>query len=59
VTASLENRVARSFHVTPGREKRLLSDREKLRRADFPFANDGTLEELDAFASDVMEKLSA
>jgi dephospho-CoA kinase len=59
VTASPENRVARSFHVTPGREKRLLSDREKLRRADFAFANDGTLEELDAFASDVMEKLSA
>lgn len=59
VTASLENRVARSFHVTPGREKRLLSDREKLRRADFAFVNDGTLEELDEFVSDVMAKLSA
>lgn len=59
VTASLEKRVGRSFHVTPGREERLLSDKEKLRRADYAFVNDGTLEELDEFASDVMAKLSS
>jgi hypothetical protein len=30
----------------------------KLERADFAFVNDGSLEELDAFVSGVMEKLS-
>jgi dephospho-CoA kinase len=59
VTAAPEVRVRRSMHVTPGREGRLLPDEEKLRRADFAFVNDGSLEELHMFASDVMEKLSA
>jgi dephospho-CoA kinase len=58
VTAAPEVRVRRSMHVTPGRESRLLSDEEKLERADFAFVNDGSLEELDAFAFGVMEKLS-
>lgn len=58
VTAAPEVRISRSMHVTPGREGRLLPDEEKLRRADFAFVNDGSLEELDAFASDVLEKLS-
>jgi dephospho-CoA kinase len=59
VTAAPEVRVRRSMHVTPGREGRLLPDEMKLERADFAFVNDGSLEELDAFASGVMEKLSA
>jgi dephospho-CoA kinase len=59
VTAAPEVRIGRSLHVTPGRERRLLPDEEKLRRADFAFVNDGSLEELDAFVSGVMEKLSA
>jgi dephospho-CoA kinase len=59
VTASPDVRVARSLHVTPGREQRLMPDDEKLRRADFAFVNDGSLEELDAFASDVLAKLTA
>lgn len=58
VTAAPQVRISRSMHVTPGREGRLLPDEEKLRRADFAFVNDGSLEELDAFASDVLEKLS-
>jgi dephospho-CoA kinase len=59
VTASSDQRVRRSMHVTSGREARLLPDEEKLRRADFAYVNDGSLEDLDAFASGVMEKLSA
>jgi dephospho-CoA kinase len=59
VTASPNVRMQRSIYVTPGREGRLFTDEEKVRRADFAFTNDGTLEELDAFASGVIEKLSA
>jgi dephospho-CoA kinase len=58
VTAAPAMRMKRSVHVTAGREGRLLPDEEKLRRADFAFVNDGSLEELDAFVSDVMTKLS-
>lgn len=58
VTASPDVRVARSLHATSGREQRLLADEEKLARADFAFVNDGTLEDLDAFVSDVMARLS-
>lgn len=59
VTAATDVRVGRSIHVVPGREERLLPDEEKLRRADFAFVNDGSLEDLDAFASDVVAKLTA
>jgi hypothetical protein len=40
------------------REARLIPDEEKLRRADFAYVNDGTLEKLDAFAAGVLEALS-
>jgi len=40
------------------REARLIPDAEKLRRADFSYVNDGTLEELDAFAAGVVARLS-
>lgn len=40
------------------REARLLPDEEKLARADFAFVNDGSLEELDAFVSGVIEQLT-
>jgi dephospho-CoA kinase len=40
------------------REARLIPDAEKLRRADFSFVNDGSLEELDAFVADVIATLS-
>jgi dephospho-CoA kinase len=39
------------------REARLIPDEEKVRRADFSYVNDGTLEELDAFVAGVVESL--
>ena len=39
------------------REERLISDAEKVRRADFVFHNDGSLEELEAFVADVWQQL--
>jgi dephospho-CoA kinase len=41
------------------REARLVPEEEKLRRADFAFVNDGSLEALDAFVAGVVEKLSS
>jgi dephospho-CoA kinase len=41
------------------REARLIPDEEKVRRADFAYVNDGSLEELDAFVAGVVEKLSS
>lgn len=41
------------------RGRRLIPDDEKVRRADFAYVNDGSLEELDAFVSDVLAKLAA
>jgi dephospho-CoA kinase len=41
------------------REERLISDAEKVRRADFVFHNDGTLEELEAFVGEVWKQLLA
>ena len=58
VTAAPETRAARLGRSVAGREARLLPDAEKLARADFAYANDGSLDDLDAFVSDVMVKLS-
>ena len=41
------------------REERLVPEEEKIRRADFSYVNDGTLEELDAFVAGVLEELIA
>ncbi|HVS84807.1 MAG TPA: dephospho-CoA kinase [Gaiellaceae bacterium] len=41
------------------REARLVPEEEKLRRADFAYVNDGTLEELDAFVASVLEALAS
>ena len=41
------------------REGRLVPDEEKVRRADFAFVNDGSLEALDAFAAGVVEELES
>ena len=57
VTASPHVRVSRSIGPLDDRERRLLPDREKLERADFAYVNDGTIEELDSFVSDVLAKL--
>ena len=40
------------------REERLIPDEEKLRRADFSYVNDGSLEELDAFVAGVVSTLT-
>jgi dephospho-CoA kinase len=59
VTASTETRVGRKILPDAGlREQRLIPDEEKLRRADFAFVNEGSLEELDAFVARVVEELS-
>jgi dephospho-CoA kinase len=59
VTAPPEVRSARTDVADAGtRAQRLIPDEEKLRRADFAFVNDGTLEQLDAFVADVIAKLT-
>jgi dephospho-CoA kinase len=40
------------------RATRLLADDEKMRRADFAYVNDGSLDELDAFVADVVATLT-
>ena len=58
VTASPQVRVSRHIRPMHGREQRLLPDEEKAARADFTYVNDGPLEDLDAFVSDVVDRLS-
>jgi dephospho-CoA kinase len=41
------------------REARLIPDEEKLRRADFAYVNDGSLEALDLFVQGVVEELES
>jgi dephospho-CoA kinase len=43
--------------VDERREQRLIPDTEKAARADYVYENDGTLDELEAFVSRVMENL--
>jgi dephospho-CoA kinase len=43
----------------PDRESRLIPDEEKMRRADFAYVNDGSLEELGAFVARVVEELTS
>jgi len=58
VTASPEVRAARRGAFAD-REARLVPEEEKLRRADYAFVNDGSLEALDAFAARVLEELTS
>lgn len=58
ITAPRELREARRSGIAE-RERRLLPDEEKLRRADFGYVNDGTLEDLDRFVAGVVEALSS
>jgi dephospho-CoA kinase len=58
VTASPEVRISRILRSMPDREQRLIPDDEKVKRADFAYVNDGALDELDAFVSDVVTKLT-
>jgi dephospho-CoA kinase len=59
VTAPENERRARSQVATADREARLIPDDEKVARADFAYVNDGSLDELDAFAAGVVERLAA
>ena len=56
VTAPPEVREARRGGVAD-REDRLVPEDEKVRRADYCYVNDGSLEELDAFVAGVLEEL--
>jgi len=57
ITAPEEVRRRRAGRRVEERSARLIPEREKVRRADFAYVNDGTLEELDAFVADVMRRL--
>jgi dephospho-CoA kinase len=56
VTAPPEVREARRSDLAE-REERLVPEEEKVRRADFAYGNEGSLEELDAFVAGVLEEL--
>jgi dephospho-CoA kinase len=59
ITAPEQLREARARVPLAGRSDRLLSDREKVKRADYVYVNTGGLEELDAWVAGVMEELRA
>jgi len=59
ITAPREVRAERAGERLDEREERLLPEDEKVRRADFSYVNDGSLEELDAFVADVVRTLTA
>ena len=59
ITASPEVRVSRQIGPMQDREVRLIPDEEKVRRADFAYVNEGSLQDLDAFVAGVIGKLSS
>jgi dephospho-CoA kinase len=59
VTAPEEVRSRRRTPPPDSRALRLIPDEEKVRRADYAYVNDGSLEELDAFVASVLEALKA
>ena len=58
ITAPAEVREARAPRAKDRRSDRLIADDEKVRRADFAYVNDGTLDELDAFVGQVLDSLT-
>jgi len=58
ITAPPEVRAERARFDPAEREARLVPEEEKVRRADFVYVNDGSLEELDAFVADVLARVS-
>ena len=48
----------RTGRAGDARAARLLPDAEKVRRADFAYVNEGTLDELDAFVGQVLDRLT-
>ena len=57
ITAPEDVRARRARVPLEGRTERLIPDEEKLRRADYAYVNDGSLEELDEWVADVVGKL--
>jgi dephospho-CoA kinase len=57
ITAPPEVRSSRSSVPLEARERRLIPDEEKVKRADFAYVNDGTTADLDAFVAEVMREL--
>ena len=58
ITAPADVRARRTGRAGDARAARLLSDAEKVRRADFAYVNEGTLDELDAFVGQVLDRLT-
>jgi dephospho-CoA kinase len=59
ITAPRDLRSARAKVPLEARERRLLDDTEKVKRADFAYVNDRGLADLDAFVEGVMRELEA
>jgi len=57
ITAPEDVRRARRGDQVETRSARLIPEEEKVRRADFAFMNDGTLEELETFVQAVLARL--
>jgi dephospho-CoA kinase len=57
ITAPREVRERRAGERLDEREERLLPDDEKARRADFAYVNDGSLDQLDRFVREVIDRL--
>jgi dephospho-CoA kinase len=58
ITAPRELRAERAGERLDEREERLIPEEEKVRRADFAYVNDGSLEDLDAFVAGVVSTLT-
>lgn len=58
ITAPAKLRDARRTVSRDDRDKRLIHDDEKAKRADFVYVNTGSLEELDAWVAGVMHELT-
>ena len=57
VTAPEELRRGRRRVPADDRDARLLPDDEKVRRADFAYVNDGSVDDLDAWVAGVLRSL--
>lgn len=57
ITAPPQVRAERARVAAEGRERRLIPDDEKVRRADFAFVNTGSLDDLEAWVSAVVREL--
>jgi dephospho-CoA kinase len=57
VTAPAETRWGRTAVRQDGRESRLISDEEKVRRAEFAYVNEGSLKDLDKWVIGVLAEL--